>query len=480
MTGKELFFEIGFIDDDIIIEADTEKLFRKPVYAKALRIISAAAVFVVIAAAALFQIRNGGEDVYKPAETLPELTSALSTSAEADPSAASAETEPAVNGLSAGSANESATAAVISSGAETQLPADDEVSSDYRENAVTAVITSSAETESTVNELNAEDEAENAGLDGDSAGFAAGVSDYPLKLYYDGAIYTFEYLRDNPGTVKKIPREVTDEYLMSIMKYFEENFLLINMREDIMAIEEAMPGEPEDGGLTYREIFEIDEADEILSGVMAGDGYKSMSYNERVDFIYEVLIDLAENGSGIFAYPLINKQSVVLSGDMYSFEYSCGAVGGVKLTDWDEDKNGSENYYARYFRTNGYSRTAEYPKITVVSSLDDLNGYYEEYKDIYEFQSRSFGSEDSFSEAIGKYSDDYFLDNYLVIVLLEEGSGSVRHSVESVSESGEIVIKRLIPEIGTMDIAEWHIIIELRGNETIPQNWSVLYLTENV
>ena len=55
-------------------------------------------------------------------------------------------------------------------------------------------------------------------------------------------------------------------------------------------------------------------------------------------------------------------------------------------------------------------------------------------------------------------------DNILILVLLEEGSGSIRHKVKSVKTSGndvEIDIDVTCPEVCTEDMAEWHIIIEL-------------------
>jgi len=49
------------------------------------------------------------------------------------------------------------------------------------------------------------------------------------------------------------------------------------------------------------------------------------------------------------------------------------------------------------------------------------------------------------------------------MILLEEGSGSIRHEVESVGiDSGDIwvKIKSIVPEACTDDMAEWHILIE--------------------
>ncbi|MBP3579940.1 MAG: hypothetical protein J6K12_01695, partial [Clostridia bacterium] len=62
-----------------------------------------------------------------------------------------------------------------------------------------------------------------------------------------------------------------------------------------------------------------------------------------------------------------------------------------------------------------------------------------------------------------KYDEEYFESQILLIVLLEEGSGSVRHKVERVANGADgitVDITTIVPEIGTCDMAEWHILIE--------------------
>ena len=118
---------------------------------------------------------------------------------------------------------------------------------------------------------------------------------------------------------------------------------------------------------------------------------------------------------------------------------------------------------AKYFRTDGYVKDAVYPVVTVISSKDELEQYHEAYKDKYDFSKRLNGYIDSsagFLDAMENYSDAFFAKSFLVFILVEEGSGSVRHQVDSVEENGGIVISRLLPEMGTADMAQWHIIVE--------------------
>jgi len=107
------------------------------------------------------------------------------------------------------------------------------------------------------------------------------------------------------------------------------------------------------------------------------------------------------------------------------------------------------------------------PNSTVISSMDELNQYPRS------LSNRSFW-ETEYTNAISKYSDSYFADNFLVIVLLEENSGSNRHKVERIEPNGNIFIKQLIPEIGTADMATWIIFIELNNNFRLEQYRVVL------
>lgn len=124
-----------------------------------------------------------------------------------------------------------------------------------------------------------------------------------------------------------------------------------------------------------------------------------------------------------------------------------------------ESQNG---FSVQYIRTDGYHESAVYPLLTVISSRGELEKYYDANKNKYALSP-------AFDAATEKYTGEFFLENYLVIVLLEEGSGSVRHEVEEIGENGEILISRLQPGIGTCDMAEWHVIIELKNGFQPPQ-----------
>ncbi|MBQ1521009.1 MAG: hypothetical protein IIZ56_05980 [Clostridia bacterium] len=135
------------------------------------------------------------------------------------------------------------------------------------------------------------------------------------------------------------------------------------------------------------------------------------------------------------------------------------------------DGTAAPAFEAQYVRTDGYHENVGYPVVTVVSSKAALDAYFEENRGLYELsRGEQAGSASGFAGAIKKYDDDWFASHQLVIVLLEESSGSIRHEVESVTagDSPSIVIRRLVPEVGTCDMAEWHILIELAANTFRP------------
>lgn len=132
------------------------------------------------------------------------------------------------------------------------------------------------------------------------------------------------------------------------------------------------------------------------------------------------------------------------------------------------------DFNAQYIRTNGYSDGEVYPKTLWITSPAELEAYYELNKDKYDLGSRANPGSDQtlgFADAIKAYDSAFFESNDLILVVLEEGSGSIRHEVTAVELLPSIYdrvryfiqpyIKRVVPEVGTADMAEWHIMIEV-------------------
>ena len=169
--------------------------------------------------------------------------------------------------------------------------------------------------------------------------------------------------------------------------------------------------------------------------------------------------------------------------ELYAREKRIASIMRARDTVSDEKQPSGENQSdlnVQYIRTTWRSIAgAGYPIVTAISSIDELELYFGHYKDTYDSNSRGVGYSDTavgLQNAIEVYNDDFFANNFLVFVLLEEISGSIRHEVESVDENGEIIVRRMEPEIGTADMALWHIIIEL-DNRFQPEQFNVNLVT---
>lgn len=143
------------------------------------------------------------------------------------------------------------------------------------------------------------------------------------------------------------------------------------------------------------------------------------------------------------------------------------------------------DFGVHYIRTDGYHDGAKFPMVEIIQSRESLDAYYTEHCDIYDLGPRDDVYPEtsvSFLDACNGYNDEYFQDQYLVLVLLEEGSGSVSHAVEKVGldDTGKmrVDIHREVPEVGTADMAEWHIILELSREDLVDSRDAVLIRTD--
>jgi hypothetical protein len=132
------------------------------------------------------------------------------------------------------------------------------------------------------------------------------------------------------------------------------------------------------------------------------------------------------------------------------------------------------NTTVQYIRTHNFNETENHT--VVINSYGELRDYYNKnnhgtwpdynFDGNYAFDCR-YG-EKSFAEAIERYDGNFFENNILVFAVITEGSGSVSHNVTGVGIGqrkdryiNTIYIDRLMPEMGTCDMAYWHIIIEI-------------------
>ena len=145
---------------------------------------------------------------------------------------------------------------------------------------------------------------------------------------------------------------------------------------------------------------------------------------------------------------------------------------GEQEKENEEPEEQTIGFRAQYVRTDGYHDREGYPKTVWITSAGELREYCEANKDYYWMESvidPNSGRDVGFTAAVSGYDDAFFADHDLLFVLLEEGSGSVSHGVTQVkavpSADGRYILQteidRFLPEVGTDDMAEWHIMIEV-------------------
>ena len=77
------------------------------------------------------------------------------------------------------------------------------------------------------------------------------------------------------------------------------------------------------------------------------------------------------------------------------------------------------------------------------------------------------GAKEEFLEALCSYTENFFEEEMLIVIVHWEGSGSIDISVKDIiyDESNiEVVLKRKVPSAGTCDMKDHGIIIELPQN----------------
>ena len=135
-------------------------------------------------------------------------------------------------------------------------------------------------------------------------------------------------------------------------------------------------------------------------------------------------------------------------------------------------------FSAQYIRT-GSPDGEDFPAVKIIRSVEELNAYCASGRD---GEAQVVNPE--LTDACAKYDSAYFEKQILLMVLLQETSGSIRHEVDSVKATpdGELLINihPIVPEAGTCDMAEWHILIEPAAGVTIDSEEAVTVLLDGV
>lgn len=197
------------------------------------------------------------------------------------------------------------------------------------------------------------------------------------------------------------------------------------------------------------------EGENLFDGLETGD---------KILVLHDGLCESYPGQTGVYWIKRLGAGSLAdISSDVLD---SLVQMGWISQMEAAADGAEACGFSAQYIRTNGYHEGVEYPVVTVIRSAAELNAYYESNKELYSMGRRESAASDStigFLDACDKYDDAYFEKQILVLILLEEGSGSIRHEVTDVRTGGGrmvVSIDTIVPEIGTCDMAEWHIFVE--------------------
>ncbi len=105
-----------------------------------------------------------------------------------------------------------------------------------------------------------------------------------------------------------------------------------------------------------------------------------------------------------------------------------------------------------YIRTGSPSEGGK-PVVLVFRTVEEFRTYCQEHPTL------------NLEQALQKYDETYFKTRELVMAVVTEGSGSVRHELLSVGQKadGSWVLRgtRKVPEAGTADMAQWCLFAEL-------------------
>ena len=199
------------------------------------------------------------------------------------------------------------------------------------------------------------------------------------------------------------------------------------------------------------------------------------SYQDRGNEAYIIVSD---------TWYRVKNPSVPPIGSASTYKTEDDDTGAVSLAG--ETKADLE-FEAQYIRTNGYHEEVEYPLVKIIRSVEELNNYYDANKEKYDLERKGKVYSDTtigFLDACDRYDEAYFEKQILIMVLLEEGSGSIRHKVNSLSMVDDdkwiIVIETVAPDVGTDDMAAWHILIEPEAGINVESESNVTVLLNGI
>lgn len=140
------------------------------------------------------------------------------------------------------------------------------------------------------------------------------------------------------------------------------------------------------------------------------------------------------------------------------------------------------SFNAQYIHSHTALNETDYPTVRVIRSVSELLTYYDAVRTT-ENNGLTMDHSTPLLEAFNAYDDAYFEDHILLLVLLQNGSGSIRHKVTGVYQHKDglvVKINELTPEVLTWDMAWWHVLIEPEAGVDVPDAEHVSVITRAV
>ena len=135
------------------------------------------------------------------------------------------------------------------------------------------------------------------------------------------------------------------------------------------------------------------------------------------------------------------------------------------------------SFDTQHIRTEGYQGELAFPGVQQISSKTELDKYYENNRSIFDLERKETNT--GFLNVCDRYDAAFFETKFLLLILLQEGSGSITHQVTAVAQTPEgkleVSVASNVPEVGTSDMAHWHIFVELE-REAVPEKPEDIFL----
>jgi len=127
---------------------------------------------------------------------------------------------------------------------------------------------------------------------------------------------------------------------------------------------------------------EMAEVDNYIDEIINSKNYSLLSQEDKVQVIQTELDVLATTGTEKLGYPLIKKETIFFENNMYSFIYTCGALGKVTISD-NSSKYSIDNemdyYDSNYSKRGIYYDTLNEPNApsfyTIAMGSQSSGGY---------------------------------------------------------------------------------------------------------